>query len=123
MKLSNYIVTLIVIAGAIATVVYVQTTATLPATESSVDGMLANVGLPDQDLHFVGSQTCGTCHANQYQQWQESDHFKAMQLPTTSSVLGDFSDVTVKFHQIESRFYQLDDIRMIQLLHNFNFFS
>jgi predicted CXXCH cytochrome family protein len=134
MKLSNYIVALIVIAGAIATAVYVQTTATLPATGSAVDGMLANVGLPNQDLHYVGAQTCETCHASEYQQWQQSDHFKAMQLPTTSTVLGDFSDVTVKFHQIESRFYQFDDkylvdtsdaqgkLKTFEIKHTFGFY-
>jgi tetratricopeptide (TPR) repeat protein len=134
MKLSNYIAVLIATAGAIVTVMYVQTTATYSGTEPDVDGMLVELSVPNNELHYVGSQTCRTCHANEYQQWQESDHFKAMQLPTTATVLGDFSDVTVNFHQIESRFYQLDDkylvdtsdaqgkLKTFEIRHTFGFY-
>ena len=58
------------------------------------------------DAHYVGAERCQSCHAQEYQLWQGSDHFKAMQLPNSDSVLGDFSDLKVSFHGIQSRLYQ-----------------
>ncbi|MBQ0721053.1 MAG: tetratricopeptide repeat protein [Gammaproteobacteria bacterium] len=55
---------------------------------------------------YVGAQVCGGCHQQQHQQWQKSDHFKAMQVAKSDSVLGDFSGITVSFHDIDSRFYR-----------------
>lgn len=109
MKFSKFIVALIVVAGVIATVVYFQTSGTLPNADSDNDAVLLNNSLPNESKHYVGAQACQSCHAEEHQQWAESDHFKAMQLPSTNSVLGDFSDVTVEFHGIESRFYQLGE--------------
>ncbi|MBV1916183.1 MAG: tetratricopeptide repeat protein [Pseudomonadales bacterium] len=60
------------------------------------------------DAMYVGAKACVNCHQKQYQQWQQSDHHRAMQVADSDSVLGDFSDSTVHFHQIESRFYQQD---------------
>jgi len=57
---------------------------------------------------YSGGETCGDCHQEQYKQWQQSDHHKAMQIATPESVLGNFSDSKVNFHKIESRFYQKD---------------
>ena len=54
---------------------------------------------------YVGAKSCSNCHQKEHQQWQQSDHHKAMQSATPSSVLGDFSDVTVRYHNIDSRFY------------------
>ncbi|MEH6469041.1 MAG: HEAT repeat domain-containing protein, partial [Porticoccus sp.] len=52
-----------------------------------------------------GAKSCSNCHQEEHQQWQQSDHHKAMQTVTASSVLGDFSGVTVRYHNIDSRFY------------------
>ncbi|MBV1888942.1 MAG: tetratricopeptide repeat protein [Proteobacteria bacterium] len=60
------------------------------------------------DALYVGAKACSTCHQQQYQQWQKSDHFQAMRIATADSVLGDFSGSKVSFHKIESRFYQKD---------------
>jgi hypothetical protein len=54
---------------------------------------------------YVGSQTCQNCHQVEHQQWQTSDHHKAMQAPNAETVLGNFSDTRVEFHNIESRFF------------------
>lgn len=66
--------------------------------------------------HYVGAQSCQNCHSEQYAQWQGSDHFKAMQLPTSASVLGDFSDVTIRFHGIDNRFYRNANKYMVETL-------
>ncbi|HEB26318.1 MAG TPA: hypothetical protein ENI05_00885, partial [Porticoccus sp.] len=54
---------------------------------------------------YVGAEACSSCHQEEHQQWQQSDHHKAMQVATVDSVLGDFSNVTVRYHNIDSRFY------------------
>ena len=53
---------------------------------------------------FVGSNNCAACHQQAYADWQLSDHNKAMAVASAKSVLGDFANRRVKFHNIESRF-------------------
>ena len=54
---------------------------------------------------YVGAQACADCHQQQYQDWQRSHHYRAMQPATAENVLGDFSDVTATFHGIENRMF------------------
>ncbi|KMT65386.1 hypothetical protein XM47_10025 [Catenovulum maritimum] len=54
---------------------------------------------------YVGSQECQQCHQAEFENWQQSDHFKAMAEPNADTVLGDFTDVTVEFHNIKTRFF------------------
>ena len=58
------------------------------------------------DALYIGAKACAACHQQQHQQWQQSDHHKAMAIATSDSVLGDFADIRVRFHNIESRFYR-----------------
>ena len=60
----------------------------------------------NQPSAFVGSGSCIECHQNEYAEWQQSDHQRAMQPADKNTVLGDFSDVTVSFHGIETRLFQ-----------------
>lgn len=57
---------------------------------------------------FVGAAVCRSCHQTQHDAWSGSDHFGAMQAATRQSVLGDFSNVSVSFHDIDTRFFQQD---------------
>jgi len=57
---------------------------------------------------FVGAKVCNECHQSQYQDWLGSDHAKSMAIADQNSVAADFSDVSVEFHQIKSRFYIAD---------------
>lgn len=57
------------------------------------------------DVSYIGAEACAGCHEQQHQQWQQSDHHKAMALATPDVVLGNFADTRVHFHNIESRFY------------------
>lgn len=59
--------------------------------------------------HFVGASQCQQCHQQEYQDWQASHHFKAMQVADKNTVLGDFSDLNVGFHGIKSRLYKKGD--------------
>lgn len=63
---------------------------------------------PAADARFVGSHQCVDCHGEIDTAWRQSDHHRAMLLPSESSVLGDFADVTVEFHGIKTRLFQAD---------------
>ena len=41
---------------------------------------------------FVGSANCKSCHAQEYDLWEESHHFHAMEEPSEQTVLGDFDN-------------------------------
>lgn len=60
----------------------------------------------DLSLEFVGSGACAECHQQEYADWRQSDHHKAMQPASEGTVLGDFDDASVKFHDIETRFFR-----------------
>ncbi len=57
---------------------------------------------------FAGSQTCGECHAPQFELWQDSHHALAMQKATPDTVLGDFSGVEFQYFDVTSTFFQGD---------------
>lgn len=59
-----------------------------------------------KNVDYVGSKVCNECHAPQYRLWQQSDHHKAMQVADESTVLGNFSGITVTFHQRDSKLYR-----------------
>lgn len=58
---------------------------------------------------YIGSDTCQNCHQAEHKLWQQSDHHKAMQAPNANSVLGDFNNVEVEFHQIKTRFFKREN--------------
>jgi tetratricopeptide (TPR) repeat protein len=55
---------------------------------------------------FVGSKTCATCHAAQFQRWQGSHHQLAMQAATDASVLGNFSNAQFSSGGVNSTFFR-----------------
>jgi tetratricopeptide (TPR) repeat protein len=61
-----------------------------------------------QPVAYVGSAQCAQCHAEIYADWRQSDHHKAMQPASKATVLGDFNDVTVSFHGIDTRLFESD---------------
>ncbi|NKB34876.1 MAG: tetratricopeptide repeat protein [Pseudomonadales bacterium] len=69
-----------------------------------------------QGAEFVGNSTCQDCHQEEFQQWTVSDHQKSMLPATVESVLGNFSDIRVSFHGIESRFYIDEGIYLVDTL-------
>ena len=58
------------------------------------------------EIGFVGSGECVSCHQDAFADWKQSDHYLAMATATADSVLGDFSNTRVKFHNIESRLFK-----------------
>lgn len=55
---------------------------------------------------FVGSAACRECHAIEFGAWLNSDHRNAMQPASAEHVRGNFDDVKLVFHGIESRLYR-----------------
>jgi predicted CXXCH cytochrome family protein len=57
---------------------------------------------------FAGSSSCQSCHTKPFQEWQQSDHFLAMQVAADSTVRGDFNDRTLVADGVTSRFFKRD---------------
>ncbi len=58
---------------------------------------------------YIGDEGCKSCHAAQYNDWTKSDHFKAMQEPNDSTVLGNFSNVSFSADGVKSTFFKRGD--------------
>ncbi|MGZ8922787.1 MAG: tetratricopeptide repeat protein [Methylosarcina sp.] len=69
---------------------------------------------PAGALEFVGRAVCADCHAEQDGLWQGSHHAFAMQEANDQSVLGDFNNVTFKYHDVESTFFKQKDKFMVR---------
>jgi len=61
------------------------------------------------DEMFVGDQQCASCHADQFQGWQESHHDYAMKEATDEYVRGNFDNVSVEHNGDTYRFYRKGD--------------
>lgn len=59
-----------------------------------------------RNAQYVGDLSCKSCHQREYSLWQTSDHFKAMQIPTDSTVKGNFNNATYTADGVNSRFYK-----------------
>lgn len=62
-----------------------------------------------QENGYVGSEACRECHPQAFEQWKQSDHFKAMQIATDSTVLGNFNNVTYTADGVTSRFFKKEN--------------
>lgn len=58
---------------------------------------------------FVGKESCAECHIGEYMDWQGSHHDRAMDHATDSTVLGDFSDVSLESGGRTHRMYRKED--------------
>lgn len=66
---------------------------------------------PDKNTHntankYVGDTACISCHKKEYEEWRLSDHFRAMEMPNDSTVLGNFDNATYSADGIVSRFFK-----------------
>ncbi len=61
------------------------------------------------------SESCKGCHEQQYQQWQQSHHYRSMQPANEDFVLGDFAGQRVSFHGVNYRFYRDNEKYWIDL--------
>jgi len=73
---------------------------------SCLEVVIHSVEAAGQQAEFIGSSLCVECHQREYTNWQQSDHYRAMQPADTNNVLGDFDNVTVEFHGNQTRLFQ-----------------
>lgn len=57
---------------------------------------------------YVGSDACRGCHADQFDRWRDSHHFKAMMTAGPHSVAIDFEDARFDYFGVVSEFYSND---------------
>ncbi len=65
------------------------------------------------DNAFTGSESCQSCHAEEFSQWQGSHHDLAMQVPNAETVLGNFDDASFTYNDITTRFFRKGDKFMV----------
>ncbi|AHL74341.1 cytochrome C [Stutzerimonas stutzeri] len=58
---------------------------------------------------YVGSESCKTCHTEEYEHWRQSHHFAAIAEATDETVKGDFNDSRFTYNGVTSRFYRKGD--------------
>ncbi len=57
-------------------------------------------------LQYVGREACKSCHEKEFLLFEGSDHDKAMDIADSTTVLGDFDDITFRHLGVESRFFR-----------------
>ena len=62
----------------------------------------------ENEAHYVGRETCIECHLNEYNEWHNSDHDKAMEHANDSTVMGDFNNKSIEYNGMTHRFYKRD---------------
>lgn len=62
----------------------------------------------DEPPAMVGTEACATCHQQAFDDWQQSHHRHAMELPGPDTVLGDFRDARFEYFGTTSRFFTRD---------------
>jgi hypothetical protein len=60
------------------------------------------------DDEYQSSSSCRACHPDQYASWHRSYHRTMTQIATPDSVIGDFSDVQVRFGDARFRLFEAD---------------
>jgi predicted CXXCH cytochrome family protein len=68
----------------------------------------STLGVAPSAATFVGSETCAGCHRGEAELWRRSQHKRAMDHATATSVLGDFNDATFDYYGVQSRFFRKD---------------
>jgi predicted CXXCH cytochrome family protein len=58
--------------------------------------------------HYVGTNTCGSCHSHQLADWKGSQHQAAMAEADARHVKGDFNDAELTYAGTTSRFFKRD---------------
>lgn len=67
-----------------------------------------------EDRHFVGSQTCRSCHLEEWDSWKGSHHDLAMAEAGERTVRGDFGDAVFDDGQDLYRFFRRDEAWLVE---------
>ena len=77
-----------------------------PAPKVKIAGQTEPVAVATAE--YVGSEACSSCHAQEFAEWRQSQHAKAMQHADAATVLGDFKDARFDYNGITTRFFTRD---------------
>jgi tetratricopeptide (TPR) repeat protein len=78
----------------------------LPVYYFTVERDKGEIVISDTKPTFVGTEKCKDCHKAEYDKWQDSHHYHAMEAAGDESVLGDFNDTEFTIHERTTRFYR-----------------
>lgn len=57
---------------------------------------------------FVGSESCKSCHENEYNLWKGSHHDQAMKIADSTTILANFNNITFEHDNVKSFFFKKD---------------
>ena len=63
----------------------------------------------------IWPDACGECHTEQYEQWQKHPHRTMNAVVTDSGVVGDFSDIEIRYGDGKARFHKKEDKYLMSL--------
>lgn len=78
----------------------------ISSCDTNKDQVVSGVSESVVRAKFVGSESCISCHQNQYLSWKGSHHQQAMKIADSLSILGDFDDATFTNKNITSTFFK-----------------
>lgn len=80
-----------------------------PPPAARAAALVATAIAPHPSGEFVGARACAGCHAGEFAAWQQSQHAKAMQHATATTVLGDFDRARFRYGDVVSTFFRRDE--------------
>ncbi len=83
-------------------------------TERSGPNAASSVPAAPSAPTYVGAARCTACHAAETAAWRGSHHDRAMEEPSSASVLGDFDDARFEHFGVTSRFFRRDGRYLVE---------
>lgn len=71
------------------------------------------------DIAAVPSETCASCHVDEYAAWKDSDHGWALREPSETNTLGDFDNTVFELNGERTEFTKRDGKFYIQTADQF----
>ena len=63
---------------------------------------------------YVGADSCAECHQESHQNWQDSHHFHAMELPNEKTVRADFNNTKFENFGVTTKFFRDGDKYLVE---------
>ena len=76
--------------------------------DDPVSSETVNATVPTAPAAYIEDSLCATCHVQQYNDWLDSHHDRAMEEANGETVLGDFDGAAFSHFGVESRFLRRD---------------
>jgi tetratricopeptide (TPR) repeat protein len=78
------------------------------ARRAGLEDALQTAAVTSSSAHYVGSNACLSCHADQAERWRTSQHHDAMSEAAAETVLGKFDGATFTYAGVTSTFFKRD---------------